>query len=96
MKELIYIYKESCPACDHMHKITKDFAEKYPDILFYKFSVYDQQPVVRYLVEQHKIELAPFFIAVDGDQTVGTALGAVTEEDLINLFTPAHSHADKS
>lgn len=96
MRELIYLYKDACPACEHMHQITSTFTEENPDILFYKFSVFDQQPVVRYLVEQHKVELAPFFIAIKDEEVVGTALGAVSKEELIALFNPAHSHADKS
>ncbi len=96
MRELIYLYKEACPACDYMHQVTKGFTEKYPDILFYKFSVFDQQPVVRYLVEKYQVQLAPFFIAIENDETLGTLLGGVSEEELIGLFNRDHSHADKS
>lgn len=96
MRELIYLYKDACPACEHMHQITQGFAEENPDILFYKFSVYDQQPVVRYFVEEHKVELAPFFIAIEGDEVLGTALGAVSKEELVALFSTDRSHADKS
>lgn len=96
MRELIYLYKDACPACEHMHQITKTFAEENPDILFYKFSVFDQQPVVRYFVETHKVELAPFFIAIENDEVLNTALGAVSKEELVALFNTAHSHADKS